>query len=569
MKARILIFAVAVAVSSATTIHAQSTAKPTPETATTKLGSISGRVLSDGQAVPNASVTVTRINDTTGAVRYVPTNDNGEFEAKGLDAGVYRLSVAAPGYVSAVTGSTPESYYRVGDSVTLTMRKGGVITGRVLDADDEPVVGVRVHAIRIRDEEGKAIAGETNPDRITDDRGIYRIFGLRPGVYVVFAGGSGSIGFGVNGFDHDAPIYAPSSPRDTAAEILLGSAEEKTVDIHYRSEEGHAVTGRVSAPANPNSPWMSIYLARIVNGAVDVRMSASQNSSGKGFEFLGVADGDYLLWAQYSTAAGDALVSDARRITIRGADVAGIELVAKPLATVAGEFVLISSNAEACQGKRRPSFAEMALALRRHPKTSAKEALEIPSFGSGQASADNSGKFIARNLGPGQYDLDVRFFSRHWYLQSIARRDSVVSKDNPTNDLALTGVTLKSGEAVTGLRVTLAEGAASFSGKIETPESQPIPPNLTVYLVPADKDKYDDVMRYFSSRTDADGLFAFEQIPPGQYWAIVKADADDKLIRAADAAEFRAKLRREAESEKSELELKPCQNLAGHNLLLK
>jgi hypothetical protein len=145
----------------------------------------------------------------------------------------------------------------------------------------------------------------------------------------------------------------------------------------------------------------------------------------------------------------------------------------------------------------------------------------------------------------------------------------VVSKENQTNDLARTGLMLKSGEAVTGVRVTLAEGAASLSGNIETPASQPVPPNLVVYLVPSDKDKSDDFMRYFSKRPEADGSFVFEQIPPGNYWAIVKADAGETSVRGADAGEFRAKLRREAESEKSEVELKPCQNLAGHNLLVK
>jgi len=573
MKTRGLILSLVVAVLTPGAIHAQSTTKPNPETATTKLGSITGRILSDGQAVPNASITVNRISDTTTAVRYVPTNDNGEFEAKGLDAGIYRLSVAAPGYVSALTGSEQEMYYRVGDSATLTLRKGGVITGRVLGADDEPVVAVRVRAIRIRDENGKsAITGEVNPDRLTDDRGIYRVFGLRPGVYVVSAGGSGSIGFDVNGFDHDAPIYAPSSPRDTAAEISIASGEEKTVDIHYRSEAGHALSGRVSAPTSPNAPWISIYLARLINGTADVRMSASQNSSGKGFEFLGLADGDYLLWAQYSAAAGETLVSDARRITIKGADIAGIELVAKPLATVAGEFVLVPSNAESCQEKRRPSFPEMVVGLRRNPRTSTKDVLEAPSYGGGQATADNSGKFIARNLRPGQYDVYVQFFSRHWYLQSIARPETSRSKEIQMNDLARTGLMLKSGEAVSGLRVTLVEGGATFSGKVQTRESQPLPPRLNVYIVPSDKDKSDDVMRYFSNRADADGSFAFEQIPPGHYWAIVKIATDDeehKSVRSPDAAEFRAKLRREAELDKAEFELTPCQNLTGHKLLVK
>jgi hypothetical protein len=39
----------------------------------------------------------------------------------------------------APTDSDVETYYRVGDSVALRLIKGGVITGKVLTADDAPV----------------------------------------------------------------------------------------------------------------------------------------------------------------------------------------------------------------------------------------------------------------------------------------------------------------------------------------------------------------------------------------------------------------------------------------------
>ena len=126
-------------------VQAQTTPEPTPETASTKLGSITGRVLVDGQAVNNASIVVTRVGAPR-PTRFSPTNDNGDFEAKGLEAGVYQLIVSAPGYVAS---ADQETYYRAGDFVTLTMQKGGVITGKVLNAADEPVIAVRVRAFGI------------------------------------------------------------------------------------------------------------------------------------------------------------------------------------------------------------------------------------------------------------------------------------------------------------------------------------------------------------------------------------------------------------------------------------
>ncbi len=560
--------------------RAQSTQKPAEEVGpgSTKLGSITGRVLADGQPVNNASITATSLN-STGQSRAVPTNDAGDFEVKGLEPGVYRIRAAAPGYVSPSTDSDEETYYRVGDPVRLTMTRGGVITGKVLRAEDEPVVAIRVRATMIRDMNGKSpTTVEASLDELTDDRGIYRIYGLAPGRYVVFAGGRGSRGFGTNAYDNDAPTYSPSSTRDTAAEISVGSGEEKAVDIRYRGDVGHAVSGTVIAPTNPNAPWISINLARLIEAAPDVRMSTYQNAGGKGFEFYGVTDGEYLVWAQYAPGSGETFVSEPRRITVKGADVTGIELTAKPLATVGGELVLEPSTAEACKEKRRPLFDETLVAIQRNPKAAPKDQPQVPLYGAAQASPDKTGSFVLRNLAVGQYSLEVRFFARYWYLRSITQRTATATSKEATNsqttDVARTWFTLKSGDRVTGLKVTLAEGAASLAGQITVPPDQKLPPQMFIYLVPAEKERSDDVLRFFAAQVEADGSFALDHLPPGHYWSLAKVTSEGELtstakLRLPGSAEARLKIRREAEAAKFEVELKPCQNASDHKLPLK
>ena len=44
--------------------------------------------------------------------------------------------------------------WKVGDNVTLRMSKGGVITGAVTDAAGEPLVGLSVRVVKVRDLEG-------------------------------------------------------------------------------------------------------------------------------------------------------------------------------------------------------------------------------------------------------------------------------------------------------------------------------------------------------------------------------------------------------------------------------
>jgi len=540
----------------------------------TKLGSIKGRVLSDGQAVTNASVRVSSVNSPR-QYRAVPTNDNGDFEVKGLESGMYRVQASAPAYVSLPV-EPDEEIHRVGDSVTVNMIRGGVITGKVLTPDNEPLVAVRVRAMMIRDASGRRPTS-TMPsmERLTDDRGNYRIFGLLPGTYVVYAGGRGFSGTGANAYDNDAPTFAPSSTRDPAEEISLTGGEERTADIRYRGSAGHSVSGKVNAPTTPNSTWIEVNLARVVNSTLDFRVSTFQNAGAKGFEFRGVADGDYSIWSQYASSTGETLVSETKRITVKGADVTGIELIARPLASVAGAVVLEPSTIAECKDKRRPLFEETLVSVQRTKSEPRKEKpardsqLEPLLHSSSQASPDGTGSFQLRNLGAGQYDFKLQLFARYWYLRSIRLS---ASRDSPANDLARNSLTLKAGDRVTGLKATLTEGAASISGQVESSEQRPSG-RMVFYVVPAEKDKAEEVLRYFAAPVEADGSFSMGHIPPGRYWTLVKlvTPEDERrsdALRLPAFAAARVRLRRDAEAAKSEIDLKPCQSVRDHMLPL-
>jgi hypothetical protein len=121
------------------------------------------------------------------------------------------------------------------------------------------------------------------------------------------------------------------------------------------------------------------------------------------------------------------------------------------------------------------------------------------------------------------------------------------------------------------LNITLAAGAASFHGQIKPTEGKQLSSRLFVYLVPADRERADDVLRFFASQVAADGTFALNYLPPGRYWVLAKVAAEKEssvfsTLRLPDEAEARAKLRQESEVAKTEIELKPCQNVAGFQL---
>ena len=154
-------------------------------------GTLTGLIINQtGEPLSSAMVYVSTVGINAPG-RRAKVEASGSFKIDGLELGVYFVFVAEPGFVPYPPLS-PERrrYYHTGDSVNLTLIKGGVITGLVTTAANAPVVAAAVHAFRIKDENGQPVRSliQTS-ERLTDDRGIYRIYGLSPGVYVVSASG--------------------------------------------------------------------------------------------------------------------------------------------------------------------------------------------------------------------------------------------------------------------------------------------------------------------------------------------------------------------------------------------
>jgi hypothetical protein len=144
---------------------------------------------------------------------------------------------------------------------------------------------------------------------------------------------------------------------------------------------------------------------------------------------------------------------------------------------------------------------------------------------------------------------------------------------NQPIDVARNGLTLQLGSRVNGLVMALAEGAASVRGRVTTGEDKKAPSGLSLYIVPAEKEKAEDVLRFFTTSVAEDGTFGLNNLPPGQYWAIARVPSPDEprldwKLRLPDQAANRVKLRRDAEAAKIEIRLQPCQNMTDYQLPL-
>ena len=550
-------------------------------------GSITGRVVTQaGDPLNGGDASVSLVGGVSGHSAAV--DESGNFKVDGLQPGLYRVFVYIPGYISepANFGNDLPRYYHVGDSVTLTMIKGGVITGTVTTATNEPVITANVRAFRVRDGSGKALSTIVSMrERLTDDRGVYRIYGLPPGSYILSAGGPPRFAGGIllSAYDIDVPTYATSSTRETALEVSVRSGEEITADIQYRGEPGHSISGTLAGLAQlpGQSPIGGTVSLTDIRDRSTIMNAAVSPYNNYGFAFYGVPDGDYELLGSQRLPGGDTLRSEALRVKIRGADVTGTKLAVAPLAVIAGRLVFENDPKTGC-AKRRATAAQETIVFARRFEPSTKSAATTSSktpqppvapllFENYLAESvpDVSGNFYLRNLEAGSYRIDPRVPAPGWYLRSIAVGPRQTTTRSSTSNVARDGIMVKSGEQLSGLTVTITEGAASVRGKVSVSEGQSLPSSLRVYLLPAEREDSENVLRFFETRAETDGSFALGNIAPGRYWLIsqVTDESDPKKVKLVrQDSVFRAQLLKEAQTVRNEVSLQPCQRMTDYDL---
>jgi hypothetical protein len=154
---------------------------------------VSGAVLSDDAGRPVRNVRVAMTGSTLRAGKSATTDDQGRFSFTDLPAGQFTLTASKAGFVTVVYGQkkpnrpgTPVQIVDGQNIQNLTMRipRGGVITGRVLDEVGDPTTGTQVRVMRYDMRSGVKQLVQAGSDQ-TDDRGMYRVYGLPPGDYVV------------------------------------------------------------------------------------------------------------------------------------------------------------------------------------------------------------------------------------------------------------------------------------------------------------------------------------------------------------------------------------------------
>jgi hypothetical protein len=158
-------------------------------------GRIAGRVVAADTGAPLRRVELMLTGELLKEGRGAATDESGRYEFKDLPAGRYQLTAGKAGYGWTSYGQKRPYQpgrpigLREGETLTrvdLALPRGGVITGRLTDEYGEAVAGISVHAMRYSWGNGKRQLSPVGYGG-TDDRGMYRIFGLSAGEYYVSA----------------------------------------------------------------------------------------------------------------------------------------------------------------------------------------------------------------------------------------------------------------------------------------------------------------------------------------------------------------------------------------------
>jgi len=224
-------------------------------------GSVSGRITLQGKGKAGIVVGLSKEQSgpQAGPILKATSDADGNYRISDVPAGFYRVVPMAPDYVVpevnmnsfAVRGKALQvAEGETVDDIDFSITRGAVITGKVTYADGRPVVEERVMATSVRQvETGGPVFFQGLPFQ-TDDRGVYRMFGLAAGQYRVSVGqpAEGSFPAQNRGRPVFERVFYPDASDANEAKVieLAEGGEARNIDITVgRNLRGFTAAGLI------------------------------------------------------------------------------------------------------------------------------------------------------------------------------------------------------------------------------------------------------------------------------------------------------------------------------------
>jgi protocatechuate 3,4-dioxygenase beta subunit len=480
----------------ASTLSAQSNAPPTAQP--TNTGVISGRVTL--KAKPAPQVTMVLYGDGDSAVPLpngklgTSTDANGVYRLTGLPAGSYRVMPMTRAFVE-VSRKVTIGDGETADGIDFELVKGGVITGKITDADGHPLIEERVYLFDAEPElkqTAEKIGYVRFHDGQTDDRGIYRIFGVAPGHYKVAVGNDGGNLRWRSVARRYRRVFFSSvtdPERATVIEVSEGS-ETSHVDItvegpiHTFAASGVVLDEQTNKPAPNMQCWISEQRREFIP------LEVISNSQGQ-FQIDSLLPGDYQVRAE--PEEGDGVRSNTVSFQIVDRDIDGLVIRTSKGAGIAGVVVLENNKDPVIMDKLRQ------LSVGTWTRTGADSQ---PVYHSSPINPDYS--FSIKGLNAGSVLLNIDHAEEGFSLARIE-----YPKTTPTDRIPV-----NADQQITGVRLIVRYGTAIINGTVKIVNGK-LPKDCRLYVKVREITALD---RLFPVEVDDRGHFTVRNLAAGTYF---------------------------------------------------
>jgi hypothetical protein len=455
----------------------------------------------------------------------------GRFTFGGVIAGEYVVVARKRGFYDGAFGKRRAS----GDPLPVTVVPGqamsdmaielfrsGVITGSIRDEANEPVIGVPVVAVR------RFFSGGTwqylpTGTVLTDDQGMYRVFGLEPGEYFVATPTTQlnvdvpddtiigpALPYAVDQDEaYPSLFYASTRYSTLALPVLLGSGETRyAINFQWAPVPARAVSGQLEGD-----------LARIANQLVKLvpraggelglahEVAATVTDMDGRFRFERVPAGEYSLEA--GGAYGPPRLIDVIPATpVPAADIyygrATITVIDEDLKDLGVRMQRGYAVNGVIESPRAPVPQRISIAL----------VPAAPGLSRATAPVVTGGRFTSVPVIPGDYYVRVTGLPPGWYLKSITSDDGdLLDEPGRFGELNSPGVV-----------ISLTDRPTTITGSVRDSRMQPAS-GATVVVIPASSPVRWSPNRSRQTRASMNGQFAISGLPSGDYLIVAFDDA--------------------------------------------
>lgn len=548
-----------------------------PDPVRTGTAILAGVVTTDAASdTPVQRAIITLVASEGGDARSTVSDESGRFAFSGLPAGRFTLTAQKPAHLKNHYGATrpgrPGTSIALGDGqqltgVRMTLPRGGVVTGTLRLATGEPLRDTQVLAIpAAQAEAGGRVIGPA--EFLSDDRGVYRIYGLAPGDYLIGAlpaVGRGEVEVRTRSYDDIvreltqlagrpalpagaepasepepefvgyAPTYYPGTPVAAAAtRVTVGLGEVRDgIDIPITMFRMSSISGTVTGTDGQPARAVQISTEAIgpplpLGGSLSIRNNRP-DAQGR-FTITNVPPGSY----RVSAAGGGVTLNPdgslrsvqsagqtdwaVAYVEVSGDNVEGVSLRLQPGMTFSGTLAAAAGSGDAPESWQGARITIQPVGSSGMPVMLNGSMISGAAIRS--AAVGENGAFEVTGIQPGNYEVQLRLpatVGDGWAVRSIT---------TGSGDLRDAPLTFEGG-SIGNVTIALSDQRTTVTGTLTSADGTPAPEYYVVVFAADPGLWHATSPRVQAVRPGADGTFTAMDLPAGNYRIAALTDVED------------------------------------------